>query len=519
MKTILFASLVLLPLFALAQVQSQGPNQGQSQSQGTLAGASRLLERDQTCLNRTLVDSTYPPSTTGAPTIVEPNISSIRQCLALKRASAYSGEDLSSGPEQKSSSDGKITCVRKAGYTVDYTSCSSALNAYNQILILESALLVTQQVRTNNSNQEIAQDVNTRVAEGDGQNAVLDASISTNRQLSSMNQEQAVAYTAAVTYLGAKIAGWVKTELASLQAKCPTETQTAVTGGYQALAEVPSPNCKESLALTYGSARSDMIANSQAKSAFVAAAVVYAAKGIAAGIKAAQLSALAKATEAAKTESEATDTDATLADCTTNPYALSCLSSTTSTTTSSGTLADDGGFTATEFGASLDDTSGTSEDLTGTGGSSELDSVSDVSSPFAEDAKKASGILDPAAAASASAASPAGAGGAAAPSVGGGGASLGGSSGESGTDEKTTQRPEETRASYAPGSGGFVATKGVAQAENPFANLFKESSGSAGLREEDASIDSAPSNLFQKISTRYGRVLEQHRIEAMDLSE
>lgn len=509
MRKILFA-IIFFSTQTYAQQQQQQQQQQNNQQSG-------LNQRDQTCLQRTLVDSTYPPNPTGTPSITEPNISTIRGCLSLKKVSNRAGEDLSAGKEQKATTDQKITCVRKAGYTIDYQSCTSAASAYNQIVVLEAALLATQQIRTNNSNTAIANDVATRTASGDGQNAALDASISSNRNLSQMNSEQAMAYTAAVAYLGSKITSWTKTELASLQAKCPAETTAAVSPAYATLAEVPAPSCKDSLNYTYTNARSDMIANSAAKAAFISAAAMYAAKGIAAGIKASQLSSIANLTEAAKTETE--DTTTTTTDtCTLESTSAECLALSSTTTTSTGTFGDTGGFEGTEFGVdatgttATDDSAATSSILDGSA------SVADTTSPFADDIKNASSILDAAAAASLSPGTAGGSsGGGGAPATGGGSASL--SPDNSAEAPAANSKPASTSVGYSvSGGSGFSATKKMEEGSNPFANLFENSKGGTSV-DDGPDVSSADLDLFKKISSRYSKITEEKRIEARNLDD
>jgi hypothetical protein len=181
--------------------------------------------------------------------------------------------------------------------------------------------------------------------------------------------------------------------------------------------------------------------------------------------------------------------------------------------------------------------SGTNQDFNfdpngigGIGGSDPLangsnpEKVSDISSPFEQAAKDASGILDPAGLADVTAGSqssaPDGGGGG---GGGGGSASLGddlaGAKAEDNSDPdiKTTK----TSGNYKYGKGGFQAVKGGSSGDdaNPFASMF-DSKGEAGGIEEDRSIASdggEDSGLFQKISKKYGQVQQDKRLDSPNL--
>lgn len=247
------------------------------------------------------------------------------------------------------------------------------------------------------------------------------------------------------------------------------------------------------------------------------------AKGIQAGIAAKQLGNIAKNVEEAKNSTEDPYNPATFQYCQVNTTDPRCAGATTRT---SGSGIADGGFNLGDgFGSNAFNPLGDPEQL----GNGELpplatgDTVADASNPFVDDAKKASDILDPAAAASAGAANPGGGGAGGAPGApGGGSASLGNDTpGADDSKKETDIKPNKADGKYnIAGGGAFQAIKPMKE-DNPFANLFGDKSGKL---EEDRSIasgdiDGQDSGLFSKISKRYSQVTADKRIEAKNLEE
>jgi hypothetical protein len=162
-----------------------------------------------------------------------------------------------------------------------------------------------------------------------------------------------------------------------------------------------------------------------------------------------------------------------------------------------------------------------------TGSATDLDdknSVASINSPFADDAKKAKGILNPAGAAQTQASGGAqGGGGAGGGGLGGGGASLG--SDLEGADTEGNKEAQikaaQISGSYnTPGGGGYKGVSRGKEDSNPFASLFDQKS--EGGVEEDRSIasgdvDGKASGLFEKISKRYGQIQADKRVEAKNL--
>lgn len=472
-----------------------------------------------------------------------PNPQSLIRCRALEVATEkVAAGGFEADPERAASQDQKIWCVKKTGFTADWESCKSALGMYNAIVVMEAGLMLSQQVRSNNSQQNTNQELAQRSAQGDTQNAAFDAAIRQNQLASNLNKEQAMAYTGAVAALGSKIASWVKTDVAGLQAKfcgqasrpnpSPTHPtlndrfviQPATTPiGFTDRKALPV-DCANAIRFARTQHPEDMIANNMAKGAFTTAAMMFAMKGVIAGIKANQFGNLAKAVEQTKDSTEDPYNPATFARCDLTPNDPACLGPSVVTP---GSGLQDGGFSFGDtFGNSGFSPVGDPEDMTtGEPGPLAGDAVvPGTANPFADDAKVASGILDPAAAASIQPGGGAGGG------AGGGGGAPGGGSASLGNDtpgmddskKESDIKANKAAGNYALGGGaGFSAVKGMKE-ENPFANLFDGKGG--GKLEEDRSIasgdiDGKDSGIFAKISKRYNQVQADKRIEAKNLEE
>lgn len=263
-----------------------------------------------------------------------------------------------------------------------------------------------------------------------------------------------------------------------------------------------------------------MVANKQAKGAFTTAVMMFAAKGIQAGIAANQLGNIAKKVEEAKKQTETPYDAPTFDRCMVNSLDPACK---TPGTITSGSGLQDGGFSFGEgFGNNAFNPIGEEDTLGGVEPLPLSDQVvPDASNPFVDDAKTASGILDPAGAASIQPGGAGGGGGGGAPGLGGGSASLGNDT--PGVDE--SKKENDIKANKADGKynlaggGAFQAIKPMKD-DNPFANLFDGKGG--GKLEEDRSIasgdiDGQDSGLFSKISKRYSQIQADKRIEAKNL--
>jgi hypothetical protein len=267
-----------------------------------------------------------------------------------------------------------------------------------------------------------------------------------------------------------------------------------------------------------------ILANQEAKAALGLAIAKFTAKGLAAGIAMGQHLNAAKKIEQVKYQFDDGGEDVMMERCTFNPTDPACLKA--------GSRVQGQSFTGGEFGMegggnnTFDMTGGVSEDVVEVGAETDLgsDGVSGLNSPFAEEAKNANKILDPAGAAQMQASGGASGGGAGGGGGGGGGgASLGSdlSSADKDGDKEASIKTNKVSGVYgASGGGGF---KGIGKGKddaNPFASLFDAKS--EGGIEEDRSIasgdiDGAASGLFQKISNRYNQIQADKRIEAKNL--
>lgn len=453
----------------------------------------------------------------------------LKICRGYEGIANSFGSDLQ-GVDRRDSQDRKIFCVRKSGITADWESCTSALSMYDSIVVAEAAMQIFQGVQQNNAQNKAQDQYNQRAANGDAQNAAYDAQVSTVNSAKQLNQQQAMAYTAAVAALFAKVQGWIKEDKQTLLQKgCSARTPAPATPAENKVyaskdAVSKQANCAAAVEQGFEPYKGYIFANRAAKAAFTTAAMMYAAKAIAAGIKASQLGNIAKKVEEAKKQTEDQYDAPTFERCQLTPNDPACAGAVTRT---SGSGLQDGGFGfGDSFGNNAFSPLGDEEKL---GDIAPLplpgsDTVADVSNPFADDAKNASGIVDPASAASVQpGAAGGGGGGGGAPGGGGGSASLGNDT--PGADD--SKKENDIKANKADGKyniaggGAFQAVKPMKD-ENPFANLFDGKGG--GKLEEDRSIasgdiDGQDSGLFSKISKRYGQVQADKRIEAKNLEE
>lgn len=459
--------------------------------------------------------------------------------LKLCRGLDAVAENISGGlisTDQKSSQDRKINCVQKSGITADWESCVSALGMYNAIVVAEAAMQVLQGVQQNRAEAQAQNQYTTRSAQGDAQNAAYDAQVAQVNSARQLNQTQAAAYAAAVAALYSKIQSWIKeSEDAFLQKGCaqpaqartvqrpPAQTANPTPELYASVEAVPkAANCVDSAKQAFRQYQGFVFANRAAKGELTTAAMVFAAKAIAAGIKASQLGDIAKKVTEAKKQTEDQYDAPTFERCQLNPTDPACAGP---VTRSSGSGLQEGGF---GFGDNFGNNAFTpvgEEDKLGDIAPLPLpgdETVAGVTNPFADDAKAASGILDPAGAASVQPGAAGGAGGGGAPGAGGGSASLGNDT--PGADD--SKKENDIKANKADGKyniaggGAFQAIKPMKD-ENPFANLFD---GKGGKLEEDRSIasgdiDGQDSGLFSKISKRYSQVQADKRIEARNIDE
>lgn len=423
------------------------------------------------------------------------------ECAALEKLSQQVNQvSLYDEPAVATTAKNEMTCIRRAGYTLDFPACNNAVKAMNAVINAESGLLLAQQVRTDVKNKNIQEQTTKQVASGDGVAGVFDASIAQNKHLKAMEQEKALAYSAAVAALTAAYGRWPKKE----------KLVATYCGG--------DPACQNVAGQASG-----VVANENAKGALALKITEYIAKGLAAGIKMGQFNTRAEAVEKAKDSLNPEDEDAMIERCMFNPTDPLC--ATPGNRVAGPSYGGGGDFSLGDGGNNSFDMGDGNNDFGEEGSAPTIGdkTVAGTNSPFEDAAKAANGILDPAAAASMQPGSAPGAGGG---GVGGGG---GGGSASLGSDlegaEKEGEKDPSLKTSKSSGNyafgagGGYQAVKGGKDDANPFASLF-DSKSSGGL-EEDRSIASASdgpgSGLFQRISKRYSEVQSQKRIEANNL--
>lgn len=454
---------------------------------------------------------------------------STQECEILKKIAEKAGGGGLSDTDVATSMKGEIECKKKAGYTMDFEACKNAASALNFVVNAEAAMDLQQQIRTDVKNSNIQKKANVQMAQGDAQTGMFDASIESNKHQKQMQQEKVMAFSAAVTALGTTYGRWPKAEDLIKQACLGVDAQVKAAQAAAAstsapapvTAQAPQPNCEQ----VANSQKSVIVANEDQKGALVQAITIYVAKAAAAAIAMKQYDTKAKTVEAAKkTVTEESD-DLMVERCVFNPTDPQCAKP--------GNRVAGQSYTGGEFSLgggsgnnSFDMGSGSSEfGEEGEASNIPTEAVADINSPFEDEAKKANGILDPAAAASMQPGSaPGGGGGGAGGGGGGGSASLGSdlNGAEKEGDKEATLKATKASGNYnSAGGGGYAAVKGGKDDKNPFASLFDAKSNGGGIEEDrsiaSGDIDGQASGLFQKISKRYGQIQADKRIEANNL--
>lgn len=411
----------------------------------------------------------------------------------------------------KTSADGKISCIEKATYTQDHDECVKALNYYSAVVVAETAMNVEQKVRTDLKNQNIAKKSQQEMANGQSQTAMFDAATESNNHQKGLQQEKMIAYSAAVAALVA-----AHQSIPSINKISDKVCSSSV------IPADAKANCPKVMQNNRGA----IAANDDAKSKLMAAIMDFTAKGLAAGIAMGQYGNAAKQIQQAKNSITDDSTDLMMEKCVLNPTDIGCAKD-RSRTGLDPIASGDFGFGSGESNSfNMAPESSVTPEM---GAETKLDEnapIAGVNTPFANDAKIAKGILDPAAGAQMQATGGAqgGGGGGGSGGGGGGGASLGSDlNGANKDGDKEAQiKTSKVAGTYSQGGGGGY--KGVGKSKddaNPFASLF-DAKGSGGGVEEDRSIasgdiDGAASGLFQKISKRYGQVQADKRLEAKNL--
>ena len=426
--------------------------------------------------------------------------------------------------DETSSSDRAVSCVQKFGYTVDYEACVKTVKLYNYVVVSEKAMQMQQAARQTISNNKTQNDVQKKMAEGDGQAAAWEATIKTNKSLANMNKEQAAVYAASVSALSGGLKNWPDAKPAGYKRVCNSSKKV-----FEEIAKDErlhkdvriQAKCPDVIAGAKASSKTAVFANENAKGILGAKLLEFVQKGVAAGINAAKLGQNADNMQAVQDQYE--EQDMLLDRCVVNPTAAECMAP----NVRGDVQAYQGGSFNLGSGANTDHAfNNNPTDDFGVDGTLPTDgsgTVSDIKSPFEDQAKVASGILDPANAATitpgGSAASGGGSGGG---GGGGGSASLGDDikgAEAAGSKEAEIKSGKYSGAYGSNGGGGFQGIKGSGDDDaNPLAGLVESNGGV----EEDRSIasegiDGQDSGLFQKISNKYSQIQNEKRIEASNL--
>ncbi len=478
----------------------------------------------------------------GAKGVTDDNI---QKCRALELMTEVTGGGDLSSTETTPTSDRRATCFKKGGYTADYESCKTTASAYNAIIVLEKVMLAEQSQRAQSNQQNLQAQAAAQVASGDGQNAAFDATLADTQFKKNLDEEQVMAYSAAVAFLGSKLASWQKSSPAALEALCTKKdplkgkeaAKTVTKQIYDATTIAALPpvafpqtsilpvldSCKTIVEKANAKASSEIIANNNAKSAFALALTEFFTKAAQAKLAADRLKNISKAVAAAKAgTSSGPNGGPGFVNCAATPKAPSCIRL--------GDRVNGAGFSQGDFSAG-DGTGTNSFDLgattagsTGTeaAGTGPTGNVANLTSPYNDQAKAANQILDPAKAASITpTGGSGGGGGGAGGGLGGGGVSLGNDL--NGADKNGNKVKDidanKLSGNYGGGGGKGFSALASAKEDNPFASLF-DSKSQGGL-EEDRSIASdsggTDSGIFKKISRRYEQVQSDKRIEANNL--
>lgn len=541
--TLFFTETVLVQATTTDQSAASGTGEAAQQQNQTVQGygqqssnrtpCSERLEIVRTSWNNAKGSAAANPTT--ATTILDPafanlNSTNMNNCRAYEIAAAANGENLLEENEVIQSQDRRIVCVRRGTHVLDWKSCKEGKDAYDMVLIADAGLNLTQQVRTAQSTQRMNNQMAEEIQAGNAQNAAYDATIQHNRNLANMNKEKVAAYTAALGFLGSKIAAWQGKSDNALRNVCgnvqpsilPTQLVTtkeqAIAPSAPPTGQLPSTkNCFDYLK----SVRGSLFANDSGKAALVAAFMEYMQKAIAAGIAAKNLSNIAKQVEQVKTGTE--DLGPTMFErCSVAPNDPACQQGGPRIPGQEyvgGEISIGENFN-NAFGDSLQETPNVgfeTDDLT------PGESVASSGNPFEDAAREASGILEeaPAANVQPGSAPGGGGGGGAGGGLGGGGVSLGNDLKGPEAEKTAEVKADGVGGKYNfTGGGGFQAIKQGKDDANPFASLFD--SKSQGGVEQDRTfasddIGGKDSGLFLRISKRYGKISGEKRIEATNL--
>ena len=430
------------------------------------------------------------------------------KCHHLQQLSLSAGNSLETQVRvtEKKSTDGRISCVQLASYTIDYKPCEKVLTLYNGVLIAEMAMDLEQKVRTDLKNKSIQENAMKKAAEGDLQTGAYDAALESHQHMKAMNTEKMIAYVSAVGALGA--ANTMFPDEKKAIKKCE--------------AAIEPKECSK----TMRSHGAEILANIDNKSAIATAIMAFTAKAAAAGIALSRNYESAKKINQVKKNFDDQGTNLMMERCLFNPADPLCADK-GRRISGNGAFAGDFGMGGNGADNSFD-MNPENEAFGEAGAETNLDDkneVASINSPFRDEAQTDDGILNPAGAAQVQSTGGSGGGsGSGGGGGGGGGASLGNDL--QGADKEGDKEPQikTNKVSGIYGASGGDGFKGVSRGKdeaNPFSSLFDQKSGGGGVEEDrsiaSGDIDGKYSGLFEKISKRYNLIQADKRIEAQNL--
>ncbi len=471
-------------------------------------------------------------------------------------SSLNKGKSYEDVEDPKRTVDSKVSCISRGGYTLDYDYCVKVRNLYNAVVIAEQAMQAQQKIRVTENTNKLNAEVAKAQQEGDLQNAALKANLERTKQASEHYKEQAITYTSAVAALTSGLGGWptksskhfrklcggskakdsgkAKTEEDTEEKKETSQDGQASAGSsYFAKSVETSKNlgylpyqttaqCESLLAGRKGS----IFSNDDARSQFWILNGQFLQKAA----EAKRLAGITDDIASKQNQDPALDDDPGIGfdPCAVDQSRPECKTPGPRKPTGPSVAGGSMDFGSLGGSQAFDMGNNSGADLSGLGDSaagSGAETVASIASPFEKQAKEATGILNPSSAASVSAGSqnsPAGGGGAG----GGGGGGAGGLDDDlQGVDENADKESEITSTKISTkggsgGGGGFQAAAKMREDNDPYASIFGAKDAAGGI-EEDRSIasdiDGAGSELFQKISKRYGQIQQDKRIESQKL--
>ncbi len=482
-------------------------------------------------------------------------IGELSKCVGVYYSAGISGGKDDNGTDRANPADKTFECKLNSPTNQDWAICKKGIGYYNALALADKGMQVASQVQSTSTNNKLQKDVAAKAAEGNLQTASLEATADKKKSDAKILDQQMAYYGAQAAGLEALVGSWptkksklckqdnineaksyIKQKIELLQVtsdgKGQNEDKSLQIGSLQVRDKNGAVNTKifesKNCELLLGAlSPNELFPNNAARSALQAKALEAMGKSIAAGINANQLRKTAKVAEDLANKYNDPGGDALVELCMVDPTNVKCKSS--------GTRVNQGNYQAGQFnmdggGAgqafNLNPTSGTGEEI-GNEGAVGANNVADITSPFSDEADKASKLMDQVGGASytSAGAGSGGGGGVGGGRGGGGSASLGSDlSGADKTDKEAEIKASKRAGGYGSSGegGGFKAMgRSGSDDENPLKSLFDEDGAKGGI-EEDRSIasediDSSNSALFERISKKYAKVAGEKRIEANNL--